>query len=42
MFHGVGEATKDLLRHEPIAIIDETSKEVTKVVKPEPLENTIC
>ena len=41
MFHDAGKAIKDLFRHERITIIDETGKEVTKVVKPEPLQNPI-
>ena len=41
MFHDAGEAIKDLFRHERITIIDENGKEVTKVVKPEPLQNPI-
>jgi hypothetical protein len=40
-FHGAGEATENLLCHERITVIDESRKEVTKVVKQEPLENTI-
>jgi hypothetical protein len=41
MFHDAAEAIKDLFRHERITIIDETGREVTKVVKPEPLQNPI-
>ena len=41
MFHDAGEAIKDPFRHERITVIDETGKEVTKVVKPEPLQNPI-
>ena len=41
MFHDAGEAIKGLFRHERITIIDENGKEVTKVVKPEPLQNPI-
>ena len=41
MFHDAGEAIRDLFRHERITIIDETGKKVTKVVKPEPLQNPI-
>jgi len=41
VFHDAGEAIKDLFRHERITIIDETGKKVTKVVKPEPLQNPI-
>lgn len=41
MFYDAGEAIKDLFRHERITIIDENGKEVTKVVKPEPLQNPI-
>ena len=41
MFHDAGEAIRDLFRHERITVIDETGKEVTKVVKPEPLQNPI-
>lgn len=41
MFHDASEAIKDLFRHERITIIDENGKEVTKVVKPEPLQNPI-
>jgi hypothetical protein len=41
MFHDAGEAIKDLFRNERITIIDETGKEVTKTLKPEPLQNPI-
>lgn len=41
VFHEAGEAIKDLFRHERITVIDENGKEVTKVVKPEPLQNPI-
>ena len=41
MLHDAGEAIKDLFRHERITIIDENGKEVTRVVKPEPLQNPI-
>jgi len=41
VFHEAGEAIKDLFRHERITIIDENGQEVTKVVKPEPLQNPI-
>ena len=41
MFHEAGEAVKELFRHERITVIDENGKEVTKVVKPEPLQNPI-
>lgn len=41
VFHEAGEAIKDLFRHERITIIDENGNEVTKVVKPEPLQNPI-
>ena len=41
MFHEAGEAIKDLFRNERITIIDENGKEVTRVVKPEPLQNPI-
>ena len=41
MFHEAGEAIKDLFRHERITVIDERGKEVTKIVKPEPLQNPI-
>ena len=41
MFHEAGEAIKDLFRHERITIIDENGRQVTTVVKPEPLQNPI-
>jgi len=41
MFHQAGEAIKDLFRNERVTIIDENGKEVTRVVKPEPLQNPI-
>jgi len=41
MFHEAGEAIKDLFRHERVTIIDENGREVTTVVKPEPLQNPI-
>ena len=41
MFHEAGEAIKDLFRHERVTIIDENGRQVTKVVKPEPLQNPI-
>lgn len=41
MFHEAGEAIKDLFRHERVTIIDENGKEVTTIVKPEPLQNPI-
>ena len=41
VFHEAGEALKDLFRHERVTIIDENGREVTKVIKPEPLQNPI-
>jgi len=41
VLHDAGEAIKDLFRHERVTIIDENGKEVTKVLKPEPLQNPI-
>jgi len=41
VFHEAGEAIKDLFRYDRITIIDENGREVTKVVKPEPLQNPI-
>jgi len=41
VLHEAGEALKDLFRHERVTVIDENGREVTKVVKPEPLQNPI-
>lgn len=42
VFHEASEAIKDLFRYERITVIDENGKEVTKVIRPEPLQNPIA